>query len=201
MASSRGSFTPSSGNVDSSAGRGYHRLVLRTLQLGLALWRPRPPVPGFSLLDPSVTRMRVRLGDLDVYRHVNNGVYLRYMDLGRLNYLADLGAFPVLAKHRWYPVVAASTVRYRRSLTWRQLFTITTRVVGWDERVVYLVQEIDRAGEPVARGWVAGRFLHRSGQRIAAPDVVTALSGERVVQPALPDAIAAWARSVGVAAR
>ena len=72
----------------------------------------------------------MRLGDLDFYRHVNNGVYLQMMDVARSNFLADLGAFPLLNGRGWYPVVASSTVSYRRSLTLGQRFEISTRLLG-----------------------------------------------------------------------
>ena len=62
------------------------------IQLALATTRPRRAVPGRGVLDPSVTRMRVRLGDLDFYLHVNNGMYLQMMDVARSNFLADLGS-------------------------------------------------------------------------------------------------------------
>ncbi|QGQ19109.1 acyl-CoA thioesterase [Cellulomonas sp. JZ18] len=175
--------------------------MTRTLQLALAVARPRRPVPGRHVLEPSVTHLRVRLGDLDLYRHVNNGVYLQMMDVARTNYLADLGAFGLLASRGWYPVVAASTVKYRRSLTWRQRFAITTRVLGWDERVVYLEQVFTRGEDHVARGWVAGRFLARDGTRVPARDVVTLLDAAQGESPQLPSDVTAWARAVDVAHR
>lgn len=175
--------------------------MIRTLQLALASYRPRPAVPGQGVLDPSVTRMRVHLSDLDLYRHVNNGIYLQCMDVARSNFIADLGAARTLAERGWYPVVAAQTIKYRRSLTFRERFEITTTVLGWDARVVYLEQEFSRAGEHVARGVVAGRFLGRGGRRIPAPDVVELIEGHAVESPGLPDDVAAWARAVDVAAR
>ncbi|TFH74565.1 thioesterase family protein [Cellulomonas sp. HD19AZ1] len=171
------------------------------IQLLLATTRPRRAVPGMDLLDDSVTHLRVRPGDLDLYRHVNNGVYLQYMDVARSNLLADLGAFGRLARRGWYPVVAASTVKYRRSLTLGQRFTVTTRVMGWDERVVYLEQVMGRGEQHVARGWVAGRFLSRAGDRIAPVDVVELIDGAPREGPALPPDVAAWARAVDVAHR
>jgi len=175
--------------------------VIRTLQLALASYRPRAAVPGQGLLDPSVTRMRVHLSDLDLYRHVNNGIYLQCMDVARGNFIADLGAAKTLAARGWYPVVAAQTIKYRRSLTFWQRFEITTTVLGWDARVVYLEQEFTRGGEHVARGVVAGRFLGRKGERVAAPDVVALIAGRPVDSPALPADVDAWARAVDVAAR
>ncbi|AEE46325.1 acyl-CoA thioesterase [Cellulomonas fimi] len=175
--------------------------MTRTLHLAYATFRPRPAVPGQTILSPSVTRLRVHVGDLDLYRHVNNGVYLQYMDIGRAHYIADLGGYTLLNERGWYPVVAASTVKYRRSLTLGQRFTLTTRVLGWDERVVYLEQVVARGDALVARGIVAGRFLARDGARVPAPDVVRLLAGDGVESPELPDDVAAWARAVDVAHR
>ncbi len=158
-------------------------------------------MPGQGLLDPSVTRMRVRPGDLDIYFHVNNGVYLQMMDVARSHYIADIDGFPALKAKRWFPVVAAQTMTYRRSLKLGQRFEITTRVLGWDERVVYLEQNFTRAGERCARGIVAGRFLTQgTGERVSAPDVVALLSGD-VESPELPEDVARWAQAVGVAHR
>jgi len=175
--------------------------VARQIDLLRALLRPRDAVPGQGLLDPSVTTMRVRPADLDIYLHVNNGVYLQMMDVARTNYIADLGGFPLLKERRWYPVVAAQTVSYRRSLKLGQRFEITTSVVGWDERVIYLEQIFCGAGERCARGLVAGRFLARgSSERVPAPEVVEALA-PGVVQPGLPSDVASWAQALDVAHR
>lgn len=153
------------------------------------------------MLDPSITTMRVRPADLDIYLHVNNGVYLQMMDVARTNFIADLGGFGLLKAKGWYPVVAAQTVSYRRSLTLGQRFEISTTVVGWDERVIYLEQIFSRDGQRCARGLVAGRFLSRgSTERVPAPQVV-ALLGTEVVQPELPEDVASWARAVDVAHR
>ena len=175
--------------------------MTRMIQLALATTRPRRAVAGRGVLEPSVTLMRVRVGDLDFYRHVNNGVYLQMMDVARSNYLADLGAFPLLNERGWYPVVASSTVSYRRSLTLGQRFEITTRLLGWDARCAYLEQVFTRGDEHVARGVVAGRFLARDGGRVPAPDVVDLLGTHDGPSPDLPAEVRAWAEAVGVAHR
>lgn len=172
----------------------------RQIHLTYAVLRPRPAVPGRGPLDPSVMRTRVRPGDLDMYLHVNNGVYLQMMDIARSHLLADLGAFGLLREKRWYPVVAASTMTYRRSLKLFDPVEITSRVVGWDPRVIYLEQVFTRRGELAARGIVAGRFLSRDGGRVPAPDVVGLLGGPPE-SPELPDDVAAWARAIDVAHR
>lgn len=173
----------------------------RQLHLARATLLPRRPRGELGPLDTSVTRMRVLPTDLDLYGHVNNGTYLQMMDVARSNYLADVRAFRRLVQLRWYPVVAASTVTYRRSLLLGQRFELRTRVLGWDERVAYLEQEFVRGGERVARGIVAGRFLtRRTHERVPATRVVETLWPE-LEQPELPADVAAWARAFGVAFR
>ncbi|WP_407317527.1 acyl-CoA thioesterase [Isoptericola halotolerans] len=176
--------------------------MTRMLHLAKASLLPRRPVVGRGLLDASTTVLRVHPGDLDMYVHVNNGSYLQMMDVARSNLIADLGGFSLLRAEGWYPVVAASTMTYKRSLQLFEKVTITTRVLGWDARVVYIEQVFTRAGTFAARGWVAGRFLGKDGSRVAPADVVALLGGQGEVQsPALPDDVAAWARSVDVAHR
>jgi YbgC/YbaW family acyl-CoA thioester hydrolase len=171
------------------------------LQLTLSGLFPRKARPGQTIFDPSITRMRVGLLDLDSYLHVNNGTYLQMMDVARNNQIADLGMFPVTRAKGWAPVVAASTMKYRRSLQLFQRFEITTRILGWDERVLYLEQVFTRDEKLCARGIVASRFLDRKGNRISPFDVVRDATGEDVPSPELPEDVATWARAVDVAPR
>ncbi|MCA5895253.1 acyl-CoA thioesterase [Isoptericola sp. NEAU-Y5] len=172
------------------------------IHLTWASLRPRKPIPGQGLLDPSVTRMRVHPGDLDMYLHVNNGAYLQMMDVARSHLIADIDGFSRLGDRKWYPVVASSTVKYKRSLKLGDRFEITTRLLGWDERVVYIEQVFTCRGNVYATGWVAGRFLGPDGVRVPAPDVVALMGPDTPsVSPELPDDVAAWARAVDVAHR
>ena len=109
-------------------------LFLRLLWLSLAS-RFRP---ACRLLDPCTTPFRVWPTDLDVLRHVNNGVYLSLCDLGRLDLMRRAGVWPKLLAAGLYPVIAAETVLFRKSLRLGERFRIQTRVLGWDERVFFV---------------------------------------------------------------
>ncbi|GAA2234299.1 hypothetical protein GCM10010413_36960 [Promicromonospora sukumoe] len=162
---------------------------------------PRKVRPGQTTLDPSVTRMRVGPLDLGSYLHVNNGTYLQMMDVARNNQFGDLGLFPVARSLGWAPVVAASTIKYRRSLRLLDRFEITTQILGWDERAFYQEQAFTRGGELCARGIIASRFLDRKGNRISAFEVLRYLLGEDMPSPDLPHDAAAWARAMDIAPR
>ena len=162
-------------------------LWFRLLWLLLASPR-RPPVPPFG---PCHTPFRVLPTDLDVLRHVNNGVYLSMMDLARVDLMMRARLAHKLRKRAWYPVVVAQTIRFRRSLTLFQAFTIETRVLGWDEKAFVLEQRFERGSEAVASALVRARFLSSSGEKIAPRDVL-ALVGESSTSPVLPEEVARW---------
>ncbi len=98
--------------------------------------------------------MRVWPNDLDIFLHVNNGVYLTMMDLGRTDMMLRSGIFQPIRKKGWYPVVAAETIRFQRSLKLFQKFSITTEVVGWDEKSIYMQQVFHCNNRPELPQWI-----------------------------------------------
>ena len=146
---------------------------------------------ALSPYGPCRTSFRVWPTDLDVLRHVNNGVYLSMMDLGRVDLMTRAGLARRLRQRGWYPVVVAQTIRFRRSLTLLQRFEIETRVVGWDDKAFVLEQRFERGTETVADAFVRARFLSKTGERIAPRDVL-ALVGEGEQSPEMPEPIARW---------
>jgi len=174
----------------------------RVVQMAFKTLAPRRAVPGKSILEPSVTQLRVNVLDLDMLFHVNNGIYLQMADVARWDYLSDLGGLGKLRRKRWYPVVAAASVKYKRSMKLGEKITITTRVLGWDERCVYLEQVFTSGDKLNATAWIAARFLQVGGKRLDMPEVLELLAdGEVPNSPELPAEVASWARAVDVAPR
>ena len=162
-------------------------LFLRLLWQAVASrFRPRCPPLG-----PCRTHFIVWPTDLDVLRHVNNGVYLSIMDLGRVDLLRRAGLFARIMANGWYPVVTGETIQFLRSLELFDRFTIETRVLGWDEKYILLEQRFERRGEPIAIAAVAGRFLARGGGTVSPADVV-GLVERGITSPPLPDWVARW---------
>lgn len=167
----------------------FFRLFLLQLRI-----RARPVTGGRrpSLWDEVRTPFRVTLTDLDPLRHVNNGKYLSMLDLGRLDLMIRSGFWGAIAEHGWYPVVSAQTITYKRSLTLGQRFELVTRVLGVDDRAVYLEQTFVRRGAVIARAVVQGRFLRKTGGTVPTADLLTAAGGtDRDLT--LPDWVHDWA--------
>jgi len=147
-----------------------------------------------SLFGPVDTHFRVLPNDLDALMHVNNGVYLTMMDLARTDLLLRSDTFNPVRKNGWYPVLAAETIRFKRSLKLWQRFIIRTRVVGWDERSVYLEQHFLSKGKLVAKAVVDARFLRKKGG-VVTPDELLKFLELDTQSPPLEQWIETWIRS------
>ncbi len=147
------------------------------------------------MLTPCETHFRVLPNDLDIFFHMNNGVYLTLMDLARTDLLLRADAFYRIKRKGWYPVIAAESIRFRRSLRLGEKFTITTRVLGWDDKSIYLDQVFSSKGKPIAHAIVDARFLARKGGKIMPEQLLTALEIPDP-SPVLPEWISHWQQSL-----
>ncbi len=114
-----------------------------------------------SVSEESKTRFMVLPHDIDLNIHLNNGRFLAFMDLGRLDFVIRTGAARIFLDKKWNPVVASATVRYRKSLGLFRRFDLHTRIVGSDHKFVYIEQDFVVKNELYARGAVKICFLHK----------------------------------------
>src|SRR6188768_1710455 len=121
--------------------------------------------------DVAVTPFRVLPTDLDVLGHMNNGVYLSIMDLGRMDLLVRCGAWAQFSRLGYYPVVSSETITFRKSLQPWQRFTVETRMAGYDEKAAIVEQRFVVDGEIYAQGFVRGRFLKKSGGTVSLAEL------------------------------
>jgi len=147
--------------------------------------------PRCDALGPARKRFIVWPADLDVLWHVNNGVYLSMLDVARVDLMLRSGALRRLRRHGFYPVVAAETIRFRRSLRLLQSFEVETTVIGWDDKAFLLRHHFTRADELVAEAVVRVRFLKRRGGSVSSQEVL-ALLDKPGPSPPLPSWIDAW---------
>ena len=113
--------------------------------------------------------------DLDILGHMNNGVYLSIMDLGRFDLLVRSGVWARFQKLGYYPVVASETITFRKSLQPWQLFDLESRIVGYDAKAVYIEQRFVVDGEIFAKGFIRGRFLKRTGGVVSIAELSDAI--------------------------
>ena len=161
--------------------------LLRLLWLMLRS-RHRTRVSPFG---PCRTPFRVWFTDLDPLLHMNNGIYLCIMDLGRLDLMIRSGLWRVINAQQWYTVVVAETIQFRRSLNLFQRFSISTRVLGWDDKAIVIEQSFIRGEEVVAHALVRARVLKKSGGNVAPGELLLA-AGMNAESPPLEGHAARW---------
>lgn len=127
-------------------------------------------------MEECITPYRVWFSDLDVLRHMNNGVYLSLQDLARMDYMIRAQAAPIIRKNNWYPVVASETIRFRKSLHFLQKFQIHTRLISWDEKYIFLEHKFVSHGQVIALGMIRARFLKKSGGTVSPQELLQALN-------------------------
>jgi len=155
--------------------------------------------PTLVITDVGRMRMRVLPTDIDTLRHVNNGMYLSLMDLGRVDLMIRAGAWQTFSRLGFYPVVASQTITYRRSLDLWQAFDLETRIIGLDAKAVYAEQRFVVDGEIYARGIVKARFLKKSGGTVPVAELTAAL-GVDLASLGLPAWIERWSSDVALPA-
>lgn len=146
--------------------------------------------PRLGFTDQSTLAFRVMPHDLDINIHMTNARYLALMDLGRMDLIIRSGMWRQVFRERWQAVIGASLVRYRRPLKPFQAFTLTTRLLAWDEKWLYIEHRIEADGILACQTIVRGAFV-RSGGVVPPADVAAAV-GFAGQPPVLPDWVGAW---------
>lgn len=111
-------------------------LLFRFLYIVIgAIWRPK-----LDLADISMLRFRVWPLDLDWNLHLTNSRYLSLMDLGRVDQILRTGLWRRMRRGGFGVVLGGAAMRFRRPLAPFERFSLTTRLLGWDERWIYMEQ-------------------------------------------------------------
>lgn len=162
----------------------------------MLVWLRRAGKP-IDLHDVARISFRVLPTDLDIFGHLNNGVYLSIMDLGRFDLLRRSGAWPKLVKAGVYPVVANETISFRKSLLPWQRFTVESRIVGYDEKAVFMEQRFVVGGEIYAKALIRGRFLRKAGGVVGLGEIIE-LTGADASALVVPEWAERWAEDVSL---
>ena len=160
--------------------------------------------PRLGHYDVTRTRFLTLPTDMDILRHMNNGVYLSIMDIARFDMLQRNGVWAIFSKRGWYPVVVSETISFRKSLTLWQRFTVESRILGFDSKAVYVEQRFVRPGadgapEIYAQGYIRGRFLKRTGGVVGIDELIDAV-GAVPEDSIVPEWLLEWSTDVAMPA-
>lgn len=150
----------------------------------------RPWRRPLAIDETFVTTMRVWPFDLDINRHVTNGRYYSMADIARVDFLFRSGAYKVALAKRALPVIGDNWGKFRKELKLFQKFEIHTRLVGWDEKWIFIQHEFKRQGRVL--GFVTLRCVFRSGREVLKPQLFIDGLGMPSNSPVLPAWLQQW---------
>lgn len=140
-------------------------------------------------METSRVTMRVLPNDLDVQMHMNNGRFLSIMDLGRIDLMVRSGFWDIARKNGWFPLVGSVKIDYRRMLTPFSKYDMTSRIIGWDDRWLFIEQQFI-LGDKIAAHAIFKTMI-RSKQGLVTPTEVMKATGFNLVSPELSDEVKA----------
>jgi acyl-CoA thioesterase FadM len=146
-----------------------------------------------SILDSTSLSMRVLPNDLDFNGHVNNGRYFTLADIGRMDFVLRTGTARVALKHKALPIVGDAMAKFRKDLKVFERYEMQTRVLGWDEKWVFMEHRFVRGGR--VAGTVVMRGLFRAASGVLTPAFLLGEMGVASASPQLPGWLQEWNRS------
>ena len=114
--------------------------------------------------------IRVAWGEMDTYGHVNNAVFLRWLETARIEWFGAVG-FPIEPGIKG-PVLRRATVEYLSPVTFPDTVAVSVRPTAIGRSSVTLAYKVSSAsqGKPVAKGETVVVFVDFvAGQSLALP--------------------------------
>lgn len=137
-------------------------------------------------LDPATVYFRAWPHDCDLNFHLNAGRYVSFMDIARVELIARMRILRRVLKRGWRPIVGGGTITYRKSVMPMERFSITSRVMAWDEKWFYIEHLVHKSDGSLAATGIM-RTLFRGPQGNVAPRELLALLGiENMQSPEVP---------------
>lgn len=131
------------------------------------------PLTGF----PITIELPVAWGEMDAFGHVNNTVFFRYFESARIAYFDAIGYDALLADEGLGPILAETSCRFRRPLTYPDRLVVGARVpsVGEDRFTMEYRIWSERLGTAAARGeGLIVSFDYRAQRRVPLPASIAA---------------------------
>lgn len=122
--------------------------------------------------------------DLDIFMHMTNSRYASFGDLSRVSFMIRNGTYRRLRKEGYFPVLGSATFRFRRPIVLFEKFTVSTSVLTWDDRFVYLLHKYETSKDMPAIAVVKAAFIGKEGR--APIEKIIELMGYTGAKPESP---------------
>lgn len=140
------------------------------------------------MTEESSLPFRVLPTDLDINMHLTNSRYFSFMDLSRVDHLMRCGAWKHVRAHKLMPVLGSGSIRFRRAVPPFKKVDVTTRIVGVDEKWIYLEHKIVSGATVYSVAVLKATFLNTEG-RVPVSKLLT-IFGHEGEPPPMTEALA-----------
>ena len=126
---------------------------------------------------PVIIEIPVAWGEMDAFQHVNNIVYFRYFESGRIAYFERAGMMNLMADTGVGPILASAATKFKFPLTYPDTVLVGTRVgeIGEDRFVMHYRAVSQRHGKVAADGeGVIVAYDYGTQRKARLPDSVRA---------------------------
>ena len=129
---------------------------------------------------------------------MNNSKHLRELDFGCFGLYIDKGLREILIRCGVVFLVNAISIRYRRSLQLFQKFEVHTKILAWDEKVLYLEQRLITTSD----NFVAAIALVKMAIKgITTPELIRIMCGQVIASPAPSSELKMWQESINLSSK
>ncbi|MCS6827855.1 MAG: acyl-CoA thioesterase [Caldilinea sp.] len=121
---------------------------------------------------PVVIELPVAWGEMDAFQHVNNVMYFRYFESGRIAYFERAGLMEEMAESGIGPILASASCKFKFPLTYPDRVLVGTRVgeIGSDRFVMRFRIVSTRHNRIAAEGdGVIVSYNYRTKQKAELP--------------------------------
>ncbi|XP_023012106.1 protein THEM6 [Leptinotarsa decemlineata] len=133
--------------------------------------------------------------DLDImFKHMNNARYVRELDFARFHFYDRTGLYQEIKKNKAHVLQTASNVRYRRTIPLFNTYKITTKIVSWDEKTLFLEQQFITTHDGFIRAVVLSK---QTTLNFNVAEIMAKLTGKDVsYRPTPPEELQDWLSSM-----
>ena len=123
---------------------------------------------------PVQLEIPVAWGDMDVFGHVNNTVYFRWFESGRMAFFERIG-IGAERPERVGPIVATTSCDFLAPVEYPATVVVSVRVQRIGNTSFVMEHEVTRDGAPVARGSTVIVLIdYATGAKVRVPDEMRA---------------------------
>ena len=165
-------------------------LYFRLLVIILKNWSK----PKIHPLQEVTTCHRVMPWDIDVFGHLNNGRYLQIADVSRIAFLARTKILHLALRRRWGAVLGGHCTRYNRALKPLQKFYVTTRVLSWDTRWIFIEHKFTNEHQQTLAISLTRAALRDKCGWVHTEDLANCIA-PNIKSPAHPESLKLWLKA------